>query len=721
MKSIIVGTAGHIDHGKTALVKALTGIDADRLQEEKRRGITIDLGFAHLELPGTAGEVLKFGFVDVPGHERFVRNMLAGVGGIDLVLLVIAADEGIKPQTREHFDICRLQAVQHGITVLTKSDLVDQETLEVVRLEVADFLRGSFLEKAPIIPVSSLRGAGLDDLKRELVRMSEQTPAKNSQAITRLPIDRVFTMKGFGTVVTGTLVVGTIRKEDEMELFPATTRVRVRGVQVHGAVAECAVAGERTALNLAGLEKHELERGMVLASPGLLQNSSRMDVRLSLLASAEPLKNGARVHFHAFASETIATVNLFETKQLAPGAEAFAQLRLSTPLLLVPGDRFIIRQFSPGLTVGGGVVLDSTPLWKVSQPARLEFLKTQADGNPMMALFSRIRRAGEAGTTLAQLVAETGQPTDRVESLLSQSVNEGSVVRRNDLLMDHAALSGLVTRLQQLVSEFHNRNPLVAGISKESLREQARISPNAFEFVLLIATKAEMNPGSAYDERTTSRADARKPITRTAVDSSPQSGRHSLAHRVSGGSTEPGTESRRDNTSSGTNVNSKALDGPAESRAFVVMRAAQEILAVNALEITGDLVHLPGRGVVMKDEEAESRKIIEQTFAAAGLKVPALKDVLAGLKIDKVRAQKIMTLLLREKTLIKVSDDLVFHQSALAKLRKNLAAQKQLSPRLDVGRFKALTGVSRKYAIPLLEYLDRERVTRRAGEERVIL
>ncbi|MBW8869753.1 MAG: selenocysteine-specific translation elongation factor, partial [Acidobacteriales bacterium] len=253
MKSIIVGTAGHIDHGKTALVKALTGIDADRLQEEKRRGITIDLGFAHAELPGLSGERLRFGFVDVPGHERFVRNMLAGVGGIDLVLLVIAADEGIKPQTREHYDICRLLGIRHGITVLTKSDMVDTETLEVVRLEVEDFLRGSFLENSPIVPVSALKATGIDELKRELVHIAAQLSPRDSKAIVRLPLDRVFSMKGFGTVVTGTLIAGTIHKEDELQLFPAGKKVRVRGVQLHGASTEKAAAGERTALNLAGV------------------------------------------------------------------------------------------------------------------------------------------------------------------------------------------------------------------------------------------------------------------------------------------------------------------------------------------------------------------------------------------------------------------------------------------------------------------------------------
>src|SRR3954471_23932540 len=234
MKSLIIGTAGHIDHGKTALVKALTGIDADRLQEEKRRGITIDLGFAHMAVPTPNGDSLQIGFVDVPGHERFVRNMLAGVGGIDLVLLVIAADESIKPQTREHFDICRLLAIPRGITVMMKSDLVDADTLEVVRLELEDFLRGSFLENSPIVPVSAMTGAGLDQLRSELARIAADVPARDIAAIPRLPIDRVFTMKGFGTVVTGTLISGAIRKEDELEALPGGRRVRVRGVQVHG-------------------------------------------------------------------------------------------------------------------------------------------------------------------------------------------------------------------------------------------------------------------------------------------------------------------------------------------------------------------------------------------------------------------------------------------------------------------------------------------------------
>jgi selenocysteine-specific elongation factor len=631
MKSVIVGTAGHIDHGKTSLVKALTGIDADRLEEEKRRGITIDIGFAHLELPAPNGETLRLGFVDVPGHERFVRNMLAGVGGIDLVLLVIAADEGIKPQTREHFDICRLLAVRRGITVLTKSDAVDADTLEVVRLEVEDFLRGSFLDPshAPIVSVSALTGAGLDELKTALAKVAAEVSAKDSAALARLPIDRVFTMKGFGTVVTGTLVSGTISKEEELEVFPTGQRIRVRGVQVHGAAAEQAIAGQRTALNLAGVSTEDLARGMTLAPPSTFQSTSRLDVSLSLLPSAKPLKDRARVHFHAYTMETVAEVRLHGAKQVAPGSQGCAQLRLAEPTLLLPGDRFILRQFSPVVTIGGGMVLDATPLRR--SPAQEEFLKIMAGGNATAILRARIARRHHDGISLAQLTAETGWPRNEIERHLGAALQQGNVVRLGDLLVHAAALEGLGLCVLTTVESFHKRNPLVAGISKEELRDTVNASP--------------------------------------------------------------------------------------ETLSAVLERLARE----KKLEASGEAVHLPGRGVVMKDEEAESKKMIEQAFASAGLKVPSLKEVLSGLKVDKLRAQKIVTLLLRDKVLIKISDELVFHQTALADLRQKIAVLKTNTPKIDVARFKDLTGVSRKYAIPLLEYLDRERVTKRIGDERAIL
>ena len=631
MKSVIVGTAGHIDHGKTSLVKALTGIDADRLEEEKRRGITIDIGFAHLELPAPNGDKLRLGFVDVPGHERFVRNMLAGVGGIDLVLLVIAADEGIKPQTREHFDICRLLSVKRGITVLTKSDTVDPDTLEVVRLEVDDYLRGSFLDPAhsPIVAVSALNGAGLEELRTALAKVATEVPARDSSALARLPIDRVFTMRGFGTVVTGTLVSGTIRKEEELEVFPTGKRLRVRGVQVHGASAEQAMAGQRTALNLAGVSTDDLARGMTLALPDTFHSTSRLDVSLSMLPSAKPLKDRARVHLHAFTMETIAEVRLHEAKQVAPGGHGYAQLRLAEPTLLLPGDRFILRQFSPVVTIGGGVVLDAAPLPKTKSVQ--DFLELLERGSEKTILEARIGRRGPHGVSLSQLVAETGLRKEVISANLAETLEKRSVRRIADTLLSASSFTHLMSSLSDQVAEFHKKNPLVAGISKEELRDKLQVSAEIF---------------------------------------------------------------------------SSAIDALVRER---------------KLEVAGELVHLPGRGVVMKDDEAESKQIIEQAFLSAGLRVPSLREVLAGLRVDKVRAQKIMTLLLREKSLVKISDDLVFHHSALTDLRHKIAALKTASPKIDVARFKDLTGVSRKYAIPLLEYLDRERVTRRVGDERVIL
>jgi selenocysteine-specific elongation factor len=631
MKSIIIGTAGHIDHGKTALVKALTGIDGDRLEEEKRRGITIDIGFAHLELPLPAGDILRLGFVDVPGHERFVRNMLAGMGGIDLVLLVIAADESIKPQTREHFDICRLLSVRRGITVLTKSDRVDRETLQVARLEVEEFLRNSFLDPAhsAVVAVSAMTGAGLDELRQAIVKVAMEIPARDSTALARLPIDRAFTMKGFGAVVTGTLLSGTIGKEEELEVFPAGQRARVRGVQVHGQAVEQTRAGQRTALNLAGINTQELARGMVLAPPSTFQPASRIDVSLALLTSAKPLKDRSRVHLHAHTFEAIATVSLLDRKQLSPGKSAFARLRLAKSTLLLPGDRFIVRQFSPVVTIGGGVVLDVAPIHRM--PGLEDFLKILAGADAQSILRARIARRSHDGIVLSQLVAETGWPGQMIEAHLADAARRNQILRLGNRFLPRPAVQALMSKMITSVEQFHRQNPLVPGMATEELRQQLRL--NADIFAALIAM---------------------------------------LVHE-------------------------------------------------RKLHIAGERAHLPGFGVVMKDEEAESKKTIEAAFASAGLKAPTLKDVLAGLKIDTPRAQKIVTLLLREKVLIKISEDLVFHRDALGELRKRMLSEKEKSPKINVARFKDLAGVSRKYAIPLLEYLDREHVTHRVGDERVIL
>ncbi|HEY2232995.1 MAG TPA: selenocysteine-specific translation elongation factor [Candidatus Angelobacter sp.] len=661
MKSIIIGTAGHIDHGKTALVKALTGIDADRLEEEKRRGITIDLGFAHLELDIPGGKAdhapsrlqgeqnalkatrissglersdrIRLAFIDVPGHERFVRNMLAGVGGIDLVLMVIAADESIKPQTREHFEICRLLSIPRGITVITKADMVDEDTLSVARMEIEDFVRGSFLDisRSPVVAVSALKGTGLDELKREIVRLAAEVPARDAEALLRLPIDRVFTMKGFGAVVTGTLIAGKVKKEEEVEVFPGRKRARVRGVQVHGSAGEQAIAGQRTALNLAGVQMEELARGMTLASPGVFEPTQKFDVQISLLKDAKPLKNRARVHFHAFTSETIAEVALRGVTELKPGASAFAQLRTAEPLLLLPGDRAILRQFSPVITIGGAVVLDAFPLSRQKQDAVQRFLQTLSSGNRQEALLARIARRGHEGLSLAAAVRETGLKQSVLQPIITALVQQKQIIQVADFLVASEAMQKTREKILGALEAFHKANPLVAGISKEELREKLGLNQTVMEAMLAQLTRDK-----------------------------------------------------------------KA-------------------------EVAGEQVRLAGRGVELKDEEAKAKEQIEKAFAQAGLKVPLMKEVLDKLPVDKARAQKLVTLLLRDRVLIKLADDLVFHQTALQGLRQIMATQKAKTPKIDVATFKDLLGVTRKYAIPLLEYLDQQRITRRVGDERIII
>jgi selenocysteine-specific elongation factor len=628
MKSIIIGTAGHIDHGKTALVKALTGIDADRLEEEKRRGITIDLGFAHLELAAPSGEKIRLGFIDVPGHERFVRNMLAGVGGMDLVLMVIAADESIKPQTREHFEICRLLSIPRGITVITKADMVDEDTLSVVRMEIEDFVRGSFLDvsRSPVVAVSALKGTGLDELKREIVRLAAEVPARDTEALFRLPIDRVFVMKGFGAVVTGTLIAGKIKKEEEVEVFPARKRARVRGVQVHGAMTEQATAGQRTALQM-----EELARGMTLTAPGVFETTERIEVQLSLLKDAKPLKNRARVHLHAFTSETIAEVTLRGVNELKPGGTAFAQLRTAEPLLLLPGDRAILRQFSPVVTIGGAVVLDAFPMPRQKPEALQAFLQTQATGTRQEALLARIARRGHEALSVAAAVRETGFNPSVLQPMIAALVQQKQVIQVGEFLLANEAALKTTQKMLAALEAFHKANPLVGGMSKEELRAKVGLNQPLMEALLSQLTR---------DKK---------------------------------------------------------------------------------VETAGEQVRLAGRGVELKDEEAKAKEQIERAFAAAGLKVPLMKEVLDKLPVDKARAQKLVTLLMRDRVLVKLADDLVFHHTALEGLRQLMAAQKAKNSKIDVPTFKDLIGVTRKYAIPLLEYLDQQRITRRVGDERIIL
>jgi selenocysteine-specific elongation factor len=631
-KSIIVGTAGHIDHGKSALVEALTGTHPDRLAEEKRRGITIDLGFAFLEENG-----VRFGLVDVPGHERFVSNMLAGAAGIDLVLLVIAADESIKPQTREHFDICRLLGVTRGVVALTKSDLVDADMLGLVRLEVEEYLRGSFLERAPIVPVSAKTGAGLAELKKALHDVAMEIPGKDTARYFRLPIDRAFAMKGFGTVVTGTLISGSIGAEDEVELFPSGTRLRVRGVQSGGKSIERAFAGQRTAVNLSGIDYADVKRGMSLATPGRFRATRRVDVRLTLLPSARKLKHRARVHFHAGTAETIAEVFLYGETAIAPGQTALAHLRLQDTVLLQSGDRFIVRQFSPVITIGGGAVLD--PLARrptLRDTGRVAFLETLEGGKHEEILASMTERAS-LGLALEEIVARTGWfPQEIRETALKLAASGRIKIVSGEplVLLGRKAFDEVRRKISERVERFHKENPLSPGIAREDLRA-------------------------------------------------------SLGRRV---------------------------------KAETFRAALEELAGEKKLDVQGELVKRAGSQIELQPEEARAKGEIEKAFSDAGLTVPSFKEVLAKLSVEAKRAEKLLQILLREKSLVRVSPELIFHANALAQLKSQLATYKKAKgERISVPIFKDLTGITRKYAIPLLEYLDRERVTRRAGDERVIL
>src|SRR5271156_4842183 len=632
IKHVIVGTAGHIDHGKSSLVEALTGTNPDRLEGEKRRGITLDLGFAFLTLEG-----VRLGLVDVPGHERFVRNMLAGAGGIDLVLLVIAADEGIKPQTREHFEICRLLGIPRGIIAITKSDLVDADTLGLVRLEIEEFVRGSFLESAPNVPVSARSGAGLDELKQVLQRAAQAVAAKDTTQNFRLPIDRSFAMKGFGTVVTGTLISGAVKVEDEVELYPAKKRLRVRGLHSGGKEIERAVAGQRTAVNLAGIEHEEITRGMVLAPAGIFEATQRVDARITLLASAAPLKNRARGHFHQGTAEAIAEVILLnDAGELAAGGSAFAQLRLDKPLLLLPGDRFILRRFSPVVTIGGGTVLDArAPRHKRKDAAVAPFLGVLEHGKREEILGALVE-ATPRGLTLAEIVARTGwiEPETRAAAVKLAAAKRVRILGGAPIVVAPAkAVTDCAAAIRKAVETFHRANPLLPGIPKQELRARA-----------------------------------------------------------------------------------------GRARAELFEAAMGDLLATRALAAAGDLVSLAGREISLSSEETRAKELIEREFESAGLTVPGFASVLAKLPVDAARAQKILQILLREKVLVKISSDLVFHRNTLQRLREMLAKyRKERGARLPITVFKELTGITRKYATPLLEPLDREQLTRRAGDERVIL
>jgi len=634
-RSIIIGTAGHIDHGKTALVRALTGVDADRLPEEKRRGITIDIGFADLDL----GDV-RIGFVDVPGHERFVKNMLAGAHGIDVVALVIAADESVMPQTREHFDICRLLGVRQGLVVITKKDLVEEDLLQLVRAEAEGLVAGSFLEDAPVIMVSSRTGEGIDELKTALRAAGQQAPSRSSDFVTRLPIDRAFTMRGFGAVVTGTLIAGEISEGEELELLPAGARVRVRGVQVHGAPVARAFAGQRTAINLGGVEAAEIERGMTLTLPGRLRPTQIVDVQVQMLADApRALRSRQRVRVHLGAAEVFARVRVLEEgSEIKPGKNGFAQLRFESPVVAALGDRFILRSYSPSRTIGGGRILDAFAMKHRTKEVTAVWarLKVLLGSDRAAQLSSFVENAN--GLRRADIAARTGWRDDVIEAAARDALAGEAIVDAEGVLISRERVDELKRAVLEAVAAHHKREPLSRGFGKEILRE-----------------------------------------------------RH-FAH------------------------------APAEIFRAVLNQLEQSGALVSEKEIVRARAHTRD----LSDADAQLRERLEKAYRNAALSAPSMSEAFASAGISAAaqpHGRKILQLLIDSGVLVRVAGEMFFHRSALDDLTRKLRAHaaRGSDRSIDVPAFKELAGISRKYAIPLLEYLDRQRVTRREGDRRVIL
>ena len=473
MKQIILGTAGHIDHGKTALVRALTGIDTDRLKEEKARGITIELGFAHFDLPGGG----RIGIVDVPGHERFVKHMVAGAGGIDIVALIIAADEGVMPQTREHLDICTLLGVERGLVVLTKTDLVDPELRELAVEDIKDFTKGTFLEGAPVIPVSATTGEGIPQLTAALEQLVAQVAERASDGLFRLPIDRIFTMKGFGTVVTGTLVSGQVKTGDFVEILPTGITAKVRGLQVHGEKVEQVVAGQRTAVNLQGVEKSAMERGEVVLHPATVESTKLLDVELIHLShSPRPLRNGVILRFHTGTSHHLAKISLLGVNELKPGERGYAQIRLRGPVVALPHDRFVLRGSSLIQTIGGGIILDAHPQrhkrFKGDIVTQLEQLK---DGDPAFILAFHIRKEGVRGLEVRKLAGYTNLPPATLSATMDKLLSQKGVIkfdREAERVVDGELYAQLKDEMVEVLQEYHKANPLKPGMPKEELKSK---------------------------------------------------------------------------------------------------------------------------------------------------------------------------------------------------------------------------------------------------------
>jgi selenocysteine-specific elongation factor len=631
-KSVVIGTAGHIDHGKTTLIRALTGIDADRLPEEKRRGITIDLGFASLDAESPDGSQLRISFVDVPGHKSFVRNMLAGAGGIDAVMMVVSAEEGVKPQTEEHLAICNLLGVRRGLTIITKSDAVDSSHLEATRAAVRDYLSGTFLavDQAPLLSVSAYSGEGIEKLKRALIRVADQAPPRSTDTLPRLPLDRSFVMRGFGTVVTGTLLSGTIHEGESLVLEPGRRAVRVRGLQIHGHPEQYAQAGSRVALNLTGVDAIQVQRGQTIVLPDTLSPVESVDVQTTLLPDSPELKHRARVHFHAFTTEVMATVALFEYEPARAGTTRLMRLKLSKAVVLLPGDHFVLRQSSPALTIGGGRVLDAHPVHNQRKGKCLAWLEELKESSMQQQILLRIARRNMQGLSLSSLAAETGQNVEALRRLVEPLVDASRLEKLSrKLLLTREAIQSSVTLV---AGQLKDSSKFLDGIGlkRSELKSLCGLPIEVFDFVL-------------------------ETLTRNQV-----------------------------------------------------------------LELRDEMIYPYGWNAEATNPDSVALSVISKTYETAGLAAPLSTDVATNLAITEREMRRLMTLLLRERILVRMgSDNLYIHSSALSKLKvqvKTLSGQT-----IDISRFKQLTGLSRKYAIPLLEYLDREHVTRKQGDHRLVL
>ncbi|MFZ2417905.1 MAG: selenocysteine-specific translation elongation factor [Smithellaceae bacterium] len=633
MQHFVLGTAGHVDHGKTSLIKALTGTDTDRLKEEKERGITIELGFASLALP--CGHTL--GIVDVPGHEKFIKHMVAGAAGIDLVLMVIAADEGIMPQTKEHLQICSLLGITTGLVALTKIDLVEKEWLELVRSEITDYLQDTFLAEAPIVPVSAVKETGIPELLAETDKIVSRLQEKNDDGIFRLPVDRIFTMKGFGTVVTGTLISDKIKVGEDVQILPENISTRIRGIQVHNQPTEEAFSGQRTALNLQGIDKATLARGNVLVRPQTLRPTKRLDVFFEYLASnTRKLKNRSLVRLHTGTTEIMTRIVLLNADELSPGEKSFAQLILADEDVVVAGDHFVLRSYSPVTTIGGGRILDPLPgKHKRKNKKILDDLQILQSGALPEKISVLLERAGFNGINVRSLAFRLGIHVKKIREALEKLFSD-----RQAILLsgdDTTALSShLYAQLEDLLmkslADYHQNNPLKEGISKEELKAALAGTVSAKLFNMVLASLGKRNL----------------------------------------------IASDKDN-----------------------------------VRLASHLVQLAG-------EEDTLRRSIASTYTQAGLTPPSLADVLNGFKDRKIKAQSIVKLMIKDGELIKINEDLCFTGEALTRLREEYKAQLVRDGQATPATFKDLTGLSRKYIIPLMEYFDTSKLTVRVGDHRIL-